>query len=182
MAIGGPNWPWRTDSEGRSLLEVVPRWLRFTVGLGLLAIATGCMMIAAGGHDPDRWHVDPATAERTGKPNDYLVAPGGATQAPADRVLPAWSGTPVELIDRFDAVARAAPRVEVVAGGPEDLFVTYVQRSRWIGFPDYISVRAVPDGDGASLIVWSRSRYGHSDLGVNRARVDEWIAALGPPV
>ena len=35
---------------------------------------------------PERWHVDPSTAERTGKPNDFLMAPDGATAGPADAV------------------------------------------------------------------------------------------------
>jgi uncharacterized protein (DUF1499 family) len=59
--------------------------------------------------------------------------------------------------------------------------MTYVQRSRFWGFPDYVSVRAVDLGDGSSaLAIFSRSRYGASDLGVNRARVDAWLARLPP--
>jgi len=45
------------------------------------------------------------------------------------------------------------------------------------GWPDYISVRAVAVEGGAALAVWSRSRYGYSDMGVNRARVGRWLAA-----
>jgi uncharacterized protein (DUF1499 family) len=58
--------------------------------------------------------------------------------------------------------------------------ITYVQRSRIIGFPDYITVKAVPmetglPEAGAGLIVYSRSRYGYGDFGVNRARVEAWL-------
>ena len=53
-----------------------------------------------------------------------------------------------------------------------------VQRSRVIGFPDAISVSARPDGKGSRLSIWSRSRYGQYDFGVNRARVERWLAAL----
>jgi uncharacterized protein (DUF1499 family) len=75
----------------------------------------------------------------------------------------------------------------VVAGDPDSLMITYVQRSRVFGFPDYITVKAVATestgegstvGSGAGLIIWSRARYGRSDFGVNRARVEAWLAAL----
>ncbi|MEL6267324.1 MAG: DUF1499 domain-containing protein, partial [Pseudomonadota bacterium] len=65
--------------------------------------------------------------------------------------------------------------VEVVAGSAAEGFVTYVQTSRIVGFPDYVSARTVEGG----IAVWSRSRYGYSDLGVNRARVEDWLAAAG---
>ncbi len=56
--------------------------------------------------------------------------------------------------------------------------ITYVQRSRVFGFPDYLTVKAVVMDGGAGLIIWSRARYGRSDFGVNRARVEAWLAAL----
>ncbi len=131
--------------------------------------------------DPARWHVDPAVAERTGAPNDYLVAPAGATVAPPDRIAEAHALSPRELLLAFDAVATSAPRTFRIAGSPDDDRITYVQRSRVFGFPDYVSVKAVEVPGGSALIVWSRSRFGYGDLGVNRARVDDWLAKLGEP-
>ena len=61
----------------------------------------------------------------------------------------------------------------------DGLAATYVQTSALLAFPDYISVKAVPVGDGAGLVIWSRSRFGKSDLGVNRERIEEWLAKLG---
>jgi uncharacterized protein (DUF1499 family) len=128
--------------------------------------------------DPAVWHADPAIAERTGAPNDYLVAPDGATAARPDRVAKVHALPPSELIQRFDAVATGAPRTERIAGSPDEGWVTYVQRSRVFGFPDYVSVRAVEVPGGSALIVWSRSRFGYGDFGVNKARVEGWLAAL----
>jgi len=159
-------------------MEVLPRWLRFGLGGTLIALTVGCMMIRTADHDPARWHVDPLTAARTGKPNDFLAAPEGMAAAKVDRTLGPLGADPASLMARLHAVALAETRVEVVAGAPDDLFVTYVQRSAVFGFPDYVSVRAVVLGEGASLAIWSRARYGHSDLGVNRARVERWLAAL----
>jgi len=65
-----------------------------------------------------------------------------------------------------------------VAGDLDSLMITYVQRSRVFGFPDYLTVRAVATAGGAGLIIWSRARYGRGDFGVNRARVEAWLALL----
>ena len=53
-----------------------------------------------------------------------------------------------------------------------------MSRTRWIGFPDYITVSAVPAPGGAQLAVLSRLRFGRGDLGVNRARLDRWLRLL----
>jgi uncharacterized protein (DUF1499 family) len=128
--------------------------------------------------DPAVWHVDPVTAQRTGAPNDYLVAPEGATAAAPDRIAEVRALQPGDLLRSFDAVAMRAPRTEQIAGSADEGWITYVQRSRVFGFPDYVSVRAVEVPGGSALIVWSRSRFGHGDFGVNRARVEGWLAAL----
>ena len=56
-----------------------------------------------------------------------------------------------------------------------EVMITYVTRSRLIGFPDYTTVEA-KDG---MVTVFARLRFGRSDLGVNRRRVEGWIKALG---
>ncbi len=151
------------------------RWLAAAI---LLAAATGFVVINTSSHDPARWHVDPAAARRGEHPNEYIAAPRGTTAAPADLETRLYQESPRDLLARFDAVARAQPRTRVVAGDPDSLMITYVQRSRVFGFPDYLTVRAVAMECGAGLIIVSRARYGRSDFGVNRARVEAWLAAL----
>ena len=52
-------------------------------------------------------------------------------------------------------------------------------RSAVFGFPDLVTIQVLPHGASqSSLILWSRSVYGSSDFGVNRARVAAWLAAL----
>ncbi|MCK0167175.1 DUF1499 domain-containing protein [Jannaschia sp. S6380] len=121
---------------------------------------------------PDIWHVDPFDGTRTGRSNDYLVADGG------DRPPAVSPIAPLDLMRRLDKAAMAEPGTERIAGTPDDLWVTYVQRSRLMGFPDAISVRAMADGTGSRMAIFSRSRFGQSDLGVNAARVERWLAAL----
>ena len=52
-------------------------------------------------------------------------------------------------------------------------------RSTLFNFPDLIMVQVMKaDPDSSTLIMYSRSVYGRSDLGVNRQRVATWLAAL----
>ncbi|MEM7528182.1 MAG: DUF1499 domain-containing protein [Pseudomonadota bacterium] len=153
------------------------RWV-LTRGGGLLVVllAVFGLIVHGAEHDPNLWHVDPREAPRTGQPNDYLVGPEDSTAAQRDRDL---TGAPPTPLARFDRVAQQSPRVDVVAGSVDEGFITYVQRSALMGFPDYISVIAVAGPAGPSIVVWSRSRYGYSDLGVNASRVEEWLAEAG---
>lgn len=148
------------------------------LGALLVAAVAGALFMRLVGDDPVVWHVDPTTAQRTGYPNDYLVAPEGVTAAAPDELAQVYALSPQDLLQRFDAVALAETRTRRVAGSPAEAWVTYVQRSRVFGFPDYISVRAVEFPGGAALVVWSRSRFGFGDFGVNRARVEDWMAKL----
>ena len=155
------------------------RRLRYWVVAALLLPAAAAFaVINISGHDPARWHVDPATVRPGGKPNQYLAAPPGATVAPSDARTLLYQESARVLLARFDAIARAQPRTQVVAGNLDSLMITYVQRSRVIGFPDYLTVKAVATEGGAGLIIYSRARYGRRDFGVNRAPVEAWLAAL----
>ena len=154
------------------------RILKWLVVAVLVAIAGLAVTMRVVSDDPAVWHVDPATAERTGQPNDYLVAPEGMAAARADRVAKVHDTEPRALLFQLDAVARPAG-ARVVAGSVDDLWITYVQRSMIFGFPDYISVRAVEVEGGSALVIWSRSRYGQSDLGVNKQRIDGWLTQIG---
>lgn len=155
--------------------------MRIAFVLGAAAILAGiaaAVWIRLAPDDPARWHVDPLGVVTSGASNAWRVAPEGMG-APADAVSEVYAMPPAELAAAFDAVALASERTGRLAGSPSELWTTYVQRSRLWGFPDYVSVRAVDLGDGTSaLAIYSRSRYGDSDLGVNRSRVEAWLARL----
>ncbi|MEM7489441.1 MAG: DUF1499 domain-containing protein [Pseudomonadota bacterium] len=140
------------------------------VGAGLAVGAA--LYVRSVAMDPARWHADPEAGERTGRPNDVLVAEGGDIPAP---VLP---GPPGEVAARLDAIALADPGTERIAGSVEEGWMTYVQRSALMGYPDAISVKVTPEGEGSRVSIWSRSRFGYRDFGVNRERVERWLRAL----
>lgn len=126
--------------------------------------------------DPAIWHVDPVTAERTGNPNDYIVSPG-QLRDDADRVAKVHEGDPKKLLFQFDSIA--GPSSQKLAGSLDDLHITYVHRTPLMGYPDYISVKAVESEGGSALVIFSRSRFGKSDFGVNKSRIDNWLAQMG---
>ncbi|MBN2905844.1 MAG: DUF1499 domain-containing protein [Rhodobacteraceae bacterium] len=123
--------------------------------------------------DPAIWHVDPLSAVKPDSPNAALIRPEGG-----DGVAPVYDTTPPALAAAIDTIALAEPRTRRIAGSPEDLWMTYVQRSALWGFPDYISVRVLPAEQGATWAAFSRARFGYSDMGVNAARLARWQAAL----
>jgi uncharacterized protein (DUF1499 family) len=51
-------------------------------------------------------------------------------------------------------------------------------RSRWFGFTDDIVIRISASGTGSRVDLRSSSRLGRSDLGVNAARIGNYLAAL----
>lgn len=159
------------------------RFLGWAV-LAVVVLAAGAMIyVRVAPLDPASWHVDPVTAPTPDTPNSFRVLAPGATPGPEEMVSPVYAVPPARLMEAFDSMALAEPRTERLAGTADGQgFVTYVQRTALVAYPDYVSVRAVPAGDGRSaLVILSRSRFGKSDMGVNRARITQWLDKLDVP-
>lgn len=139
----------------------------------LLLVAVAYVRLAP--TDAARWHGDPLTAPLDDK-GGWVVRPEGGQAA-----APVWAAEPEQALAAFAAVADAAPRTQVVAGSVESGHMTWVQRSKLWGFPDFISVKALPAPGGATLAIWSRQRFGQADMGVNRTRVDGWLGQIDLP-
>lgn len=126
--------------------------------LAAIVVALGFIRLAPS--DPVTWH-KPLTFE-------------------ADRDLKGGVMRVVETgpdgLERLDPIIRATPRTTVLAGSVADGLITYVTRSAVFGFPDYTTVQQ----DGGRLKIFGRLRFGRSDQGVNRARVERWLNALQP--
>lgn len=115
---------------------------------------------------------------RPSTPNTALAAPAGFKPAP-DIVTPAYNIAADKLLALIQDVAASQPRVYPAANYANQLQVHYVARSPVFNFPDLVMVQVVRTGSGSSnLVIYSRSVYGQSDLGVNRKRLDTWLAAL----
>jgi len=123
--------------------------------------------------DARKWHVDPVDVTRSDVQNEFVVSPSGEG---ADVASPVFDMAPDDLMAKFRQVALARKNTTIL--GERDGFATYVQRTNAMGYPDYISVRAVAVEGGSAFHIWSRSRYGLRDFGVNKARVLSWLDKL----
>jgi uncharacterized protein (DUF1499 family) len=114
------------------------------------------------------------------RPNQYLVAPAGlCRRAQPHRESPRFAAPPDELARQLDTALEDEPRLAWLRRDSDGLGGQLVQRSRLFRFPDLIDLRILPEGDGGStLAIYSRARYGIRDFGVNRERVERWLARL----
>jgi uncharacterized protein (DUF1499 family) len=124
--------------------------------------------------------IDFATLTRPSKPNTFLLAPEGlCKQAKVDKIAPVYPMAAAKLRNEFLAFAIAQPRVSHTLSDEAGLYDDFVVRSALFGFPDHVSVKFLDlKGGKSTLAIYSRSVYGRSDLGVNRARTLTWLALV----
>ena len=123
--------------------------------------------------------LDFARLARSGRPNDCLFLPAQvSSEARADGESPHFPLSPDALEEAWVALASARPRVVLHRRDGDRKQVWMIERSALFRFPDDVVAQFVPMDGGSSLAVYSRSRYGHSDLGVNRRRVAAWLGDL----
>jgi uncharacterized protein (DUF1499 family) len=123
-----------------------------------LAIVAILAYIRLAPSDPARWHV--SVTDTTSRDADGLSV----------RVLPGDRDT----LARLNEEMVAPPRTRVLAGSVEEGRITYITRSRGFGFPDYTTIEQT-DGQ---VRLKARLRFGRSDLGVNRARLEGLVSRL----
>ncbi|MGB5864456.1 MAG: DUF1499 domain-containing protein [Sulfitobacter sp.] len=125
----------------------------------ILAVVALLAFIRLAPTDTARWHTPIGDAETTN---------GEGWSA---RVVQA---TPGLLSDLHQEMLKL-PRTEMIAGGLGEGRLTYITRSRWMGFPDYTTI----EQDGGQIKLYGRLRFGRSDLGVNGKRLDGLLERVG---
>jgi hypothetical protein len=167
------------SGKRRSKVKIMAGVIIIIIGVLCVLALIASVAIRRAGDDPAVWHVDPLTSTSTGNPNWYRLVPPDAdvdSDLKRDGDAPIFTQSSTEVAAAFDAFVRAESNVEVLAGSAADGFVTYIQRSTLFGFPDYMSVKFIERADGGSTIaIFSRARYGRSDLDVNEKRVTRWV-------
>lgn len=132
------------------------------IGLLLLIIGGVMLYIRLAPSDPARWHVDPLSAPDPATPNFARL--NLMLTAPPDTVA-----------------ARLSAHAEAEGGqrlAGDDRHATWLMRTPLMGYPDFVSVRLIPEAGGTRIVALSRSRFGHGDHGVNAARLARWQDAL----
>jgi hypothetical protein len=132
-------------------------WIILILVVGLLAY------IRLAPHDVTRWHHSASDAQM------------GETQLDGGYIWRQDAGADGSAkLAKLDQVVRATPRTVPLAGSVQDGQITYITRSKVIGFPDYTTV-TLKEG---VLEIYGRLRFGKSDLGVNAKRIKGWRAQL----
>lgn len=118
--------------------------------------------------------------ERPASPNTYLACPLElCLREEPDLVPPIFATDPAGLKKALKEIIEAEPLTEHVAGDPDGFGDRYVQRTPLMRFPDTIIIRYLPvDVGRTTLVIYSRSKLGWGDWGVNRERVRRWIQEL----
>lgn len=121
-----------------------------------------------------------STVVRPPTPNTYFVCPQGFSTSTPDQIAPVFPVSADTLFSAWQSLAsRQSNTIELQTGSANSMQITHVQRSSFLGFPDIITAEHLPGPDDTStLAVYSRSQYGHSDLGTNRKRVTSWLSQL----
>ncbi|MGB0920914.1 MAG: DUF1499 domain-containing protein [Alphaproteobacteria bacterium] len=118
------------------------------------------------------------------KPNQYLVCNADiCPKAEAHREAPVFDMPAAALRAAWAKVVGNQPRTTLLESDDTQLADEYVQRSALFRYPDFVSVRFVDlEQGGSTVAIYSRSKYGYSDLGVNQKRIDSWLDQLAKEV
>ena len=126
--------------------------------------------------------VDWATLTRHTTPNDALVCSAErCPRARPDQEPRVYALEPSALLARLKDIVRAdGNATELYCGADCDRRARFIQYTRLMRYPDTIDIAVFPVAGGRStLAIYSRSLIGRGDFGVNRARIDRWLVALG---
>lgn len=129
--------------------------------------------------------LDFARFRRISRPNQFLALPGSFTSAERPDATVGTFHASIDLVrDAWLEILRGEARVSDIR--QSDGQIEAIQRTPLVGFPDWITAQPVDLGNGqASICVFSRSKFGFRDLGVNEKRGLNWLAQLAaklPPV
>ena len=111
-------------------------------------------------------------------PNFYLLCPEEQCKNVAEHgQSPVFHYGINKLKEKWGKMIAQQPRTHLL--GTRQNQLAYVQYSAFWHFPDFIDVKFIQLGkDKSTLMIMSRSVFGHSDFGVNKKRVQSWVQAL----
>ncbi len=137
--------------------------MRIVLLLLLALVIAGAAYIRLAPSDPAVWHREmPATP-----PGDHDLADGFKALRVLSRPGP-------EVLAELDAAIMATPRTQRLAGSVAEGTITYVTRSKWLGFPDYTTVWLTTE-PVPMLSLHGRLRFGGGDFGTNAKRIRGWL-------
>ena len=129
---------------------------------------------------PDMGPVQFASLKKTARPNQALLCPVEFCKAETPDLVPPVYAVPVtELQAAFRAVIEKESLVQRVHDDAVTHTERYVIRTDLMRFPDTVRVQFLElSPTTSSLAIYAQAQIGYSDRGVNKARLQRWLAAL----
>jgi len=129
--------------------------------------------------------IDFFTFSRPSKPNNYLACTDEhCPKAGYDVTAPVFEAPLAQVVEAWEGIIADQPRIEETGQSSDGWQREYVQRTRFLRFPDIITVRFVAEDveEGAlpktRVLLNSQAKLGYYDFGVNKQRVLGWLADL----
>jgi hypothetical protein len=111
--------------------------------------------------------------------NGFLACPPGYCGVAGSAPAPVFDLPEARLEACWRRMIAGERQVVLVAGEPNGGRAVYIQHTPLLRFPDIVTVEFSALGPArSSLAVYSKARYGRSDFGTNRRRVERWLAKL----
>lgn len=124
-----------------------------------------------------------ATIKKTTKPNQYLVCPNDFCGETSDRVSPVFDVS----VDRLKAIMADIERNDdnfsKVNSGDGDRRQKYIMRSPFWRFPNLISIEYIPlENNQSTIAIYAQAQLGQSDLGANKAFIDQLLSEISSQI
>ncbi len=107
---------------------------------------------------------------------NYALAAYAGFPTPSHFVVKTYPIPQKELAEKLIDTLKDMPRIQSVKEDNKNYEYTFIQRTKFIRFPDWIDVKVYSIDDHTSTFVMlSRSQYGYSDFGVNKKRIQNFL-------
>mmetsp|Transcript_5999 Transcript_5999/g.10662 ORF Transcript_5999/g.10662 Transcript_5999/m.10662 type:complete len:148 (+) Transcript_5999:102-545(+) len=122
------------------------------------------------------WH-DLSESQFRPTPNQQFAAPEGFAKKSQPQISLGTFPVDAETLKaNFKTVAMEQPRVTLLGENDEFNQLRFLQRSKTCKFPDVLTVQFIPkDESHSQMAIYSYSRYGNGDHGVNEKRIRTWV-------
>ena len=108
-------------------------------------------------------------------PNYFIVCPSSTCNG-RSYPSPVFPGSQANLFSAVKEVISKQPRTSIVSIDATTYSLVAVQRTLIFRFPDVIQIKIIPhNSNQSSILLYSKSVYGHYDFGVNESRALLWI-------
>ena len=152
--------------------------------IALLYIVVGFERVwSAMAGKPSSEIIQVATIKNTAKPNQYLVCPNDFCDEKSDRISPVFDAS----VDRLQAVMAEIERNDAnfskVNSDDGDRRQKYIMRSPFWRFPNLISIEYIPlENDQSTIAIYAQAQLGQSDLGANKAFIDQLLSEISSQI